>query len=111
MVGEVGITIRIPVERGLVWDKDVGSGHPHSFYVRFKIWACQLFRSEPDRQPRHEGHSSTGTVSSCYHRWARHQIFLSPISDIDIALSDIGKKFVRLKAFSPISDKSDNETA
>jgi hypothetical protein len=31
--------------------------------------------------------------------------------DIDIALSDIGKKFVGLKAFSPISDQSDNETA
>jgi hypothetical protein len=45
------------------------------------------------------------------HRWARHQIFLSPISDIDNALSDIGKKFVGLKAFSPISDQSDNETA
>jgi hypothetical protein len=33
-----------------------------------------------------------------------------PISDIDIALSDIGKKFVVLKAFSLISDQSDNET-
>jgi hypothetical protein len=34
-----------------------------------------------------------------------------PISHIDIALSDIGKIFVGLKAFSPISDQSDNETA
>jgi hypothetical protein len=50
-------------------------------------------------------------IFSEIHRWARHQIFLSPISDIDIALSDIGKKFVGLKAFSPISDQSDNETA
>jgi hypothetical protein len=35
----------------------------------------------------------------------------NPISDIDIALSDIAKKNFGLKAFSPISDQSDNETA
>jgi hypothetical protein len=32
-------------------------------------------------------------------------------TNIDIALSDIGKKFVKLKAFSLILDQSDNETA
>jgi hypothetical protein len=33
-----------------------------------------------------------------------------PISHIIIALSEIGKIFVGLKAFSPMSDQSDNET-
>jgi hypothetical protein len=41
------------------------------------------------------------------HRWTQHQIFLSPISEINIAQSDIGQDS-RPSYFSPMSDQSDN---